>query len=101
MVSVAMLFTGSMAMWPIIAIGLFNSIMFPTIFTLAIDKLGHHTSQGSGILNTAIAGGAILPLLLGVLADGIGIHHAYAMTIVCYAYIFFYAVKGYKPKNIG
>jgi FHS family L-fucose permease-like MFS transporter len=52
---------GSLAMWSVIAVGLFNSIMFPTIFTLAIDGLGKHTSQGSGILNTAIVGGAIIP----------------------------------------
>lgn len=88
--------TGPVAMWPIVAVGLFNSIMFPTIFTLAIDGLGRHTSQGSGILCMAIVGGAIIPLLMGVMADNFGIQNSFLITIVCYAYILFYGVKGYK-----
>ena len=80
---------GYLALWTIVAVGLFNSIMFPTIFTLAIDGLGEHTSQGSGILNTAIVGGAIIPLIMGAFADSIGIHHAFIITLVCYAFIFF------------
>jgi MFS transporter, FHS family, L-fucose permease len=87
---------GSVAMWPIVAVGLFNSIMFPTIFTLAIDGLGRHTSQGSGILCMAIVGGAIIPLIMGVMADNFGIHNSFLITIVCYAYILYYGVKGYK-----
>jgi len=90
---------GYLALWAIVAVGLFNSIMFPTIFTLAIDGLGEHTSQGSGILNTAIVGGAIIPLIMGAFADGIGIHHAFIITLVCYAFIFFYAINGYKHKS--
>ena len=61
-----MVTTGSVAMWSILAVGLFNSIMFPTIFTLAIDGLGRHTGQGSGILCMAIVGGALIPVLQGV-----------------------------------
>jgi FHS family L-fucose permease-like MFS transporter len=92
---------GHMAMWTIIAVGLFNSIMFPTIFTLAIDGLGEKTSKGSGLLNTAIVGGAIVPLLMGYLADKIGIQVAFTITLVCYAYIAFYAIWGSKlrPKQ--
>ncbi len=90
---------GTVSMWPIVAVGLFNSIMFPTIFTLAIDGLGKHTSQGSGILCMAIVGGAIIPVIMGMMADAFGIHHSFLITIVCYAYILFYGLKGHKHAN--
>jgi len=96
LVTVTVVSTGHFAMWSLIAVGLFNSIMFPTIFTLAIDGLGKHTSQGSGILVMAIVGGAIIPLVMGALADTIGVHSAFLMTVVCYAYIAFYGFKGYQ-----
>jgi MFS transporter, FHS family, L-fucose permease len=89
----AITLTGSVAMWAILAVGLFNSIMFPTIFTLAIDGLGRHTSQGSGILCTAIVGGALVPLVQGVLADSIGVQHALVVPVICYAYIAWYGLK--------
>jgi FHS family L-fucose permease-like MFS transporter len=98
LVIVSMLTNGQVAMWSILAVGLFNSIMFPTIFTLAIDGLGKHTGQGSGILCTAIVGGALLPVLQGYFADNIGIHHAFFIPVLCYAYIVFYGLKGFKPK---
>ncbi|AEW15767.1 glucose/galactose transporter [Brucella suis 63/252] len=88
--------TGHIAMWSVLAIGLFNSIMFPTIFSLALHGLGSHTSQGSGILCLAIVGGAIVPLIQGALADAIGIHLAFLMPIICYAYIAFYGLIGSK-----
>ena len=72
--------------------------MFPTIFTLAIDGLGKHTGQGSGILCMAIVGGAIIPVLQGLLADNIGIHHAFILPVFCYAYIAYYGVKGHIPN---
>ena len=87
LVVISMLTNGQFAMWSILAVGLFNSIMFPTIFTLAIAGLGKHTGQGSGILCTAIVGGAIIPLLQGLLADNIGIHHAFILPVLCYMYI--------------
>jgi FHS family L-fucose permease-like MFS transporter len=88
---------GTLAMWAVLAVGLFNSIMFPTIFSLALKGLGRHTSQGSGILCLAIVGGALLPLVQGGLADTIGIHLAFLMPVVCYVYIAFYGIKGHKP----
>jgi len=97
LVSVSMATFGSIAMWSILLVGLFNSIMFPTIFTLAIDGLGKHTGQGSGILCTAIVGGALIPLAQGFLADNIGIHHAFILPVLCYAYIAYYGVKGHIP----
>jgi FHS family L-fucose permease-like MFS transporter len=88
---------GQVAMWAVLAVGLFNSIMFPTIFSLALKGLGRHTSQGSGILCLAIVGGALLPVLQGGIADTIGIHLAFLMPVICYLYIAFYGVKGHKP----
>ncbi|MBT8139056.1 MAG: sugar MFS transporter [Gammaproteobacteria bacterium] len=89
---------GQLAMWSIILVGLFNSIMFPTIFSLAVRGLGHHTGQGSGILCLAIVGGAVLPLLQGYLADTYGIQNAFIMAVFCYIYIFYYGLKGSVPK---
>jgi len=96
LVVVAMLMSGDVAMWSILAVGLFNSIMFPTIFTLAIDGLGRHTSQGSGILCTAIVGGGLIPPIQGQLADAVGIHHAFVVPVICYAYIAWYGLKAPK-----
>jgi FHS family L-fucose permease-like MFS transporter len=92
-----MLATGSVAMWAVIAVGLFNSIMFPTIFTLAIDGLGKHTGQGSGILCMAIVGGALIPVAQGAIADAIGIHHCFILGTLCYIYIAWYGWKGHVP----
>jgi MFS transporter, FHS family, L-fucose permease len=97
LVVVSMLSTGQVAMWSILAVGLFNSIMFPTIFTLAIDGLGKHTGQASGILCTAIVGGAIVPVLQGYFADTIGIHHAFFIPALCYLYVAYYGFKGHRP----
>lgn len=96
LVIVTMLTDGHFAMWSVLIIGLFNSIMFPTIFTLAVDGLGKHTGQGSGILCMAIVGGAIVPVLQGMLADQIGIHHAFILPVLCYGFIVYYGLKGYK-----
>ncbi|NJD21067.1 MAG: sugar MFS transporter [Melioribacter sp.] len=100
LVIISMLTFGQVAMWAILAVGLFNSIMFPTIFTLAIDGLGKHTGQASGILCTAIVGGAILPVVQGFFADNIGIHHAFFVPVLCYMYIAYYGIKGHKPSFV-
>ena len=91
--------SGSIAMWAILSVGLFNSIMFPTIFSLAISGLGSHTGQGSGILCTAIVGGAILPVIQGLFADQIGIQAAFFIPVLCYLYISYYGWKGCIPSN--
>jgi MFS transporter, FHS family, L-fucose permease len=93
LVLVTMTTHGSVAMWSVIAVGVFNSIMFPTIFTLAIEGLGKHTSQGSGILCMAIVGGAIVPVVQGALADAIGIHHGFVVAGLCYVYIAWYGLS--------
>jgi FHS family L-fucose permease-like MFS transporter len=97
--SAAMILSGLTAMWCILAVGLFNSIMFPTIFSLGVAELGSLTGNASGILNMAIVGGAILPLMQGVIADHIGIHHAFFVPVICYLYILFYALRGSKPNS--
>lgn len=100
--AILLLFTvftsGSVAMWAVLAIGLFNSIMFPTIFSLALYGLGKYTSQGSGILCLAIVGGALLPVAQGALADTVGIQHAFLMPVLCYAYIAYYGLKGHRAS---
>jgi len=100
LVCISMLTTGHVAMWSIIAVGLFNSIMFPSIFTLGIAELGPLTGDGSGMLVMAIVGGAILPVLEGALADRIGIHHAFIIPAVCYLYILYYALWGSRPTPV-
>ncbi|UAL42022.1 sugar MFS transporter [Shewanella inventionis] len=96
LVLIAMNSSGAIATWSILAVGLFNSIMFPTIFSLALRDLGPHTSQGSGILCLAIVGGAIVPLLQGVMADSMGLQLAFILPVVCYGFILFYGAKGSK-----
>jgi MFS transporter, FHS family, L-fucose permease len=96
LVCMSMLTFGHVAMWTILLVGLFNSIMFPSIFTLGIEGLGPLTGEGSGLLVMAIVGGAIVPELQGVLADHIGLHHAFVLPILCYLYILFFAAKGQR-----
>ena len=99
LVGASMLLGGHPAMWTILAVGLFNSVMFPTIFSLGVAELGPLTGIGSGVLNMAIVGGAILPLIEGVMADQIGIHHAFILPVICYLYILFFGLSGSKPNS--
>jgi FHS family L-fucose permease-like MFS transporter len=99
LVVVSMLSGGHTAMWTILAVGFFNSIMFPTIFSLGLAELGPLTGNGSGILTMAIVGGAILPVVQGAIADHVGLHHAFLLPVICYLYILFYALSGSKPNS--
>jgi MFS transporter, FHS family, L-fucose permease len=99
LVTTSMILGGNTAMWTILAVGLFNSIMFPTIFSLAVAELGPLTGNGSGVLNMAIVGGAILPVIQGVIADRVGLHHAFVLPVLCYLYILFYGLKGSEPNS--
>ena len=105
LVMTSMLTSGGSAMWSILAVGLFNSIMFPSIFTLGIDGLGKLTSRGSAVLVAAIVGGAVIPELQGILADRIGIHHAFILPVLCYFYIVYLATAvheiGRSPAMAG
>jgi len=97
LVCTTMLTKGTIAMWSVILVGFFNSIMFPSIFTLGIAKLGPLTGDGSGLMIMAIVGGAILPVVQGAIADRIGIHHAFILPVICYLYIMYYALRGSRP----
>jgi len=90
--------TGPVAMWALILVGLFHSIMFPTIFTLGIRGLGPLTEEGSGLLIMAIAGGALV-LVQGWIADAYGLQTSFLLTAACELYVLFYALWGSKPTN--
>jgi MFS transporter, FHS family, L-fucose permease len=96
--AITILTTGYVSMWAMLSVGLFNSIMWSNIFALSIDGLGNLTIKASGILIMAPVGGAIFPLLQGVLADipAIGLHYSYVLPLACYIFILFYGVSGYK-----
>ncbi|ABI71170.1 MULTISPECIES: L-fucose:H+ symporter permease [Shewanella] len=99
LVAAAILSAGTVAMWALLLVGLCNSIMFPTIFSLALQDLKRHTSQGSGILCLAIVGGAVLPLLQGMLADSMGIQFAFILPLLCYGFIGYYGLIGCDAKR--
>jgi len=99
LLSASMILGGHTAMWSILSVGLFNSIMFPTIFSLGVAELGPLTGSGSGILTMAIVGGAVLPVIQGVIADRVGIHHAFFLPLLCYLYILFYGLSGSRPNS--
>ncbi len=91
--------SADIAMWALLAIGFFNSIMFPTIFSLATKGLGRFTSSASGVLCTAIVGGAIVPVVQGWVADTQGLMISFVVSAICYVYIVFFAIKGYKADE--
>jgi FHS family L-fucose permease-like MFS transporter len=89
----AILSHGHIAMWSLIAVGLCNSIMFPTIFSMALNQLGRFTGEGSGILCMAIVGGAIVPFIQGALADTIGLQLSFVVPAACYTFILYFGWK--------
>src|SRR6202521_109254 len=99
LVTTSMIGTEHFAMWSIILVGFFNSIMFPSIFTLGVAELGPLTGDGSGIMIMAIVGGAIIPVAQGWIADRIGIHHAFFLPVLCYLYILYFALIGSRPNS--
>jgi len=101
LITLAISAAGRTAMWAVLAVGLFNSIMFPTIFALAIDGLGERTGEGSGLLCMAIVGGAVVPELQASLADSVGLLHSFVVPLACYVYIAFYGMRGYRQARGG
>jgi FHS family L-fucose permease-like MFS transporter len=99
--AVSMISGGEVALWSIILVGLCNSIMFPTIFTLAIKGLGPLTGRGSGFLIMAICGGGLLPLAQGTLADmaGVGLTLSFVAPVICYVYLVYFAWKSYQLRS--
>ena len=92
---------GHVAMWALVACGLFNSVMWPCIFPMSVEGLGRFTSRGSGILIMMVVGGAIIPEVQGLLADKFGYQPSFAIVLVCYLYILFFALRGYRNLNVG
>src|SRR5258708_2478222 len=99
LVAISMMSTGHFAMWSIIFVGFFNSIMFPSIFTLGVAELGPLTGDGSGIMIMAIVVGALIPLAQGAVADRIGIDNAFFLPLICYLYILYFALGGSRPNS--
>jgi MFS transporter, FHS family, L-fucose permease len=98
-VLVSMFSSGQTAIWAIVICGFFNSIMFPNIFALGIAGLGPMTSKGSGLIMTAVVGGAIVPALIGIAADKMGIQQAFFIPMICYLFIAYYGLWGSKPAR--
>ncbi len=99
MILISMVSSGPVAIWTLVLCGFFNSIMFPNIFALGIAGLGPMTSKGSGLIMTAVVGGAIIPPLIGWVADKAGIQHSFVIPALCYLYIAYYGLYGSKPKR--
>jgi len=99
LIALSMFTSGMVAIWTLVLCGFFNSIMFPNIFTLGIAGLGPMTSKGSGLIMTGCVGGAVVPYLLGALADRVGIQHSFILPVICYLYIAFYGLWGSKPRR--
>jgi FHS family L-fucose permease-like MFS transporter len=111
LVTVSVLSNGPVAMWSILLVGFFNSIMFPSIFTLGVAELGPLTGDGSGVMIMAIVGGAAIPWIVGKIGDvinassyggaiwGQGLHYALIVATLCYLYILFFALSGSKPNS--
>lgn len=99
LLALSMASRGSLALWSMVAIGLFNSVMFPTLFTLGIKGLGPLTARGSSLLIMAIVGGAVIPLLQGTLADCIGLQLSFALPLACYVYIVWYGWRGARTET--
>lgn len=99
-VTIALLGSGIVPVLAVVLIGFFHSIMFPTIFALSIKDLGPLTKRGSSLLVMAILGGAVFPLIMGRISDATNIQTAFVVPLVCYVYILYFAVKGYRPVRV-
>jgi FHS family L-fucose permease-like MFS transporter len=96
LLATGMLTAGATAQWTVLAVGMFCSVMWSNIFSLAIEGLGPLKSQGSSLLVMAILGGAVLPPLQGAVADRFGIQHSFVVPMVAFAFIAFYGLYGYR-----
>jgi MFS transporter, FHS family, L-fucose permease len=96
---VALTAGGAASVGALVLIGFFHSIMFPTIFALSIKNLGSLTKRGSSLQVMAILGGAVLPAIMGRISDATDIRTAFVVPLVCYIYVLYFAVDGYKPDD--
>jgi FHS family L-fucose permease-like MFS transporter len=99
LITLSMFTSGSVAIGTLVLCGFFNSVMFPNIFTLGIAGLGPMTSKGSGLIMTAVVGGAVIPPLIGALADKTSIQTSFIIPVICYLYIAYYGLWGSKPAR--
>jgi FHS family L-fucose permease-like MFS transporter len=99
LVVTSMLSTGYVAVWTMLLVGLFNSIMFPSIFTLGLVGMGPLTGKASGLMVMAVVGGAIIPEMEALLADRIGLHHAFILPALCYIFVAYYGFLGSRPTG--
>jgi FHS family L-fucose permease-like MFS transporter len=97
--TVALLATGRISVWAVVLIGFFHSIMFPTIFALSIKNLGALTKRGSSLLVMAILGGAFFPAIMGRISDASSIQRAFVVPLLCYVFILYFGLSGYKPAS--
>ncbi len=94
-----MVVPSGLILWVGCSIGFFNSVMFPNIFALGVDGLDmSEMSMASGVINTLIVGGAVVPVLMGLMADGFGVRYSFVLPVICYGYILFFALVGSKHK---
>ena len=96
--AVALFAQGPLSIWAIVLLGFFHSIMFPTIFALSLKNLGPYTKLGASLLVMSTVGGAIFPALMGIVSDALNIQKAFAIPLICYIYILFFALTGYKVR---
>ena len=96
---ISMFTHGPVAVWSLVLCGVANSVMYPNIFALGIAELGPLTSKGSGVITMGNVGGAVVPLLFGALADKVGIQYAFVLPILCYVFVAYYGISGYKPRH--
>jgi FHS family L-fucose permease-like MFS transporter len=90
--------SGPVAVLAIVLVGFFNSIMFPTIFALSLKNLGPLTKRASSFLVMAIIGGGLIPAVMGKISDLSNIQKAFMVPLICYVYVIYFAVRGYKPN---
>lgn len=95
----AIFFAGRFGMWAVLSIGLFNSIMFPTIFSLALNKMGSLTGRASGLLCMGIVGGALMPMVQAAIADHFSLLISFTVPVICYLYIAWFGMSGYKTAS--
>jgi len=98
---VVLLGSGQSTVWAIVLIGFFHSIMFPTIFALSLKNLGPYTKLGSSLLVMSIIGGAVCPAIMGRISDAWNIQRAFVVPLVCHAYVFYFAMRGYRPATVA
>jgi FHS family L-fucose permease-like MFS transporter len=93
--------SGAAPVWAIVLIGFFHSIMFPTIFALSLKNLGPYTKLGSSLLVMSIIGGAVCPAIMGRISDAWNIQRAFVVPLICHAYVFYFAMWGYRPAAVA